>query len=112
MWDTIKILDLLECQWQEPDENQNKEKNSSSPANNLVALLSFHFGQATFMPWLLNTQLFCKAVLVASFRTTKKKKMWVFNSCHFKYLGHDFSSNHVRFVHTKALSLAAGEGQG
>lgn len=52
--------------------NENKEKKSSSSANNLVALLSFYFRQATFMPWLLNTQSFHKAVLVASFGTTKK----------------------------------------
>lgn len=49
-----------------------RNKKSSSSADNLLTFLSFHFGQAIFMPWLLNTQSFCKAVLVASFSTTEK----------------------------------------
>lgn len=74
MRDTTKIHYLLKGQCQGPDEKQNKAKKytSSSSADNLLAFLSFYFGQAIFMPWLLNTQSFCKAVLVASFSTTEK----------------------------------------
>lgn len=50
-----------------------KKRNSSSSADNLLAFLSFYFGQAIFLPWLLNIQSFCKGSSSSQFQHHRKR---------------------------------------